>query len=332
MRPVDPEYYYSRFLHPRYWPTWLLIGLLRLLAFLPHVVLQALGSGLGWLSYIFARERRAIAETNIRLCLPDRSEAERQRLVRDSMISLLKGYLECTKVWWANMEPYQRKATVHGGEHLEEAKRRGKGIILLGGHFSILDFAGPLVSKLTTFTCMYRPQRNELFNAVIERRRRVFAETTFSRNRLRSMIRYIRNGGLVWYACDQDFGPRDSVFAPFFGTQAATLTAPAWMARATGATVLMMAQFREGGKHYSVHFSPIFEDYPSGDGVADARRMNEELEKLILIHPEQYLWVHRRLKTRPEGEPELYPPKKKKVRQMKKRARQMKARTTESQL
>ena len=327
MPPVDPQYYYTRFLHPRYWPTWLLIGLLRLVAFLPHALLQRVGSVFGWLSYWLARERRRIAETNVDLCFPERSEAERRRLARDSMISLAKGYLECTKVWWADMEPYQRRATVYGAEHLEEAKRRGKGIILLGGHFSILDFAGPLVNKLMTFTCMYRPQGNALFNAVIERRRRVFAERTFSKHQLKSMVRYIRNGGLVWYACDQDFGPKESVFAPFFGVRAATLTAPAWIARATGATVLMVAQFREGGKHYSVHFSPIFEDYPSGDNVRDARKMNAALEQLVLIHPEQYLWVHRRFKTRPEGEPNLYPVSKRKLR--KKRKKQAKQHKTE---
>ena len=327
MRPVDPQYYYTQFLHPRYWPTWLLIGLLRLLAFLPHSVLQAIGTFLGWAMYHLGRERRDVAETNIRLCFPEKSATEQRQLARDSIIATAKGYVESTKGWWANMEPYHQRLQVYGREHLEEAKRRGKGIVLLGGHFSILDFAAPLVSPLMDFNYMYRPQDNPLFDAVIERRRRTFSGRSFSKDNLRNMIRFIRDGGLVWYGCDQDFGRRNSVFAPFFGVQAATLTAPAWIAHATGATVLMISQFRERGKTYSVHFSPIFEDYPTGDEVADARRMNEELEKMILIHPEQYLWVHRRFKTRPEGEPDLYPVSRRKLR--KKRKKQAKQRKSE---
>ncbi len=318
MRPVHPDYYYTNFLHPKYWPAWLMIGLLRLLSLLPFRVLQWIGTAIGTLGYRFAKERRQVAETNIRLCFPELAEAEQQQLVKDSMIATAKGYVESTKGWWGNMKPFHDRLQVHGLEHFEEARRRGKGIVLLGGHFSIMDFAGPLVEPLMDFNYMYRPHDNPLFNALIERKRRRFSEKAFSKDQLRNMIRFIRSGGLVWYGCDQDFGRRNSVFAPFFGVQAATLTAPAWIAKATGATVLMIGQFRESGKTYSIHFSPIFEDYPTGDDETDARLMNEALEELIRIHPEQYLWVHRRFKTRPEGEPPVYPLSRKK---QKKRAR-----------
>ena len=314
MRPVEPRYYYRQFLHPRYWGAWCLIGLLRLIAFMPHSVIQGLGHLIGVLSYWFARERRQAVETNIELCFPEKTPEEQRRLVRASMVAVAKGYVESARGWWGNMEPYHRNLEVHGLEHFEEAKRRGKGIILLGGHFSILDFAGPLLMPLMDFNYMYRPHGNPLFNSVIERARRRFSERAFAKDELKGMIRFIRQGGLVWYGCDQDFGRRNSVFAPFFGVEAATLTAPAWIAKATGATVLMIGQFREKGKTYSIHFSPIFEDYPSGDQRADAARMNEELERMIRLHPDQYLWAHRRFKTRPEGEPPVYPPKKKKLR------------------
>lgn len=312
MRPIDPQYYYRRFLHPRYWPTWLAIFVLRLMAFLPHRPQQWLGRMIGLASYYLAPSRRQIAETNIRLCFPELPQPERQQLVKDSLIATAKGYVESTTGWWGNMEPYARKLQVHGLENLREAEARGKGILLLGGHFSILDFAGPVANNVFRFSHMYRPNNNPLFDAMIERRRRRFSHAAFSKKRLKPMMEFIKEGNTVWYGCDQDFGRKNSIFAPFFGIQAATLTTPAWIARETGATVLFMSQFREGNGVYSLHFSPIFEGYPSDDEEENATRLNQEIEKMVRLYPDQYLWVHRRFKTRPEGEPDLYPPKKKK--------------------
>ncbi|KAA8983680.1 LpxL/LpxP family Kdo(2)-lipid IV(A) lauroyl/palmitoleoyl acyltransferase [Halospina sp. K52047b] len=311
VRPIDPKYYYRRFLHPRYWPTWILIGVLRMLAYLPLPVLQAIGRGLGWLSYLIGAERRTIARTNISLCFPEMSAKEREKLVRESIIATTKGYVESPKAWWGNMKPHIERLEVHGKEHLEEARGRGKGILMLGGHFSILDFAGPFADAVFDFNHMYRPNNNPLFDAVIERNRRKFSGAAFNKRQLRQMINFIKEGNIVWYGCDQDFGPRYSVFAPFFGVQAATLTTPAWIARETGATVLFLSQFRDGNGVYSVHFSPVFEDYPTDDEVENATRLNQEIEKMVRRYPEQYLWVHRRFKTRPKGEPSVYPPKKK---------------------
>ncbi|TDT43539.1 KDO2-lipid IV(A) lauroyltransferase [Halospina denitrificans] len=326
MRPIHPKYYYRNFIHPKYWPTWISIGILRVLAWLPDSVLQAIGRALGWLSYLVGAERRHIAETNIRLCFPELSEKERKKLARESIIATMKGYVESPKGWWGNMKPYIDRLEVHGQEHLDEARRRGKGILMLGGHFSILDFAGPLANAVFEFNHMYRPQDNALFDAMIERNRRKFSGAAFDKRQLREMINYIKKGNIVWYGCDQDFGRRYSVFAPFFGIDAATLTTPAWIARETGASVIFLSQFREGNGVYSIHFSEIFENYPEEDEVANATRLNQEIEKAVMRHPEQYLWVHRRFKTRPKGEPSLYPPKKKKLKKQKQKA---KARNTQ---
>ncbi len=314
MRPVDPKHYYRRYLHPRYWLTWVLIGVLRLLAFLPHNVLQGLGRCIGLFSYVTAREHRHIANINLGMCFPELDEKEREKLVRESMVATGKGYVESTKGWWGNMKPYAERLQVHGMEHFEEAKRRGKGILLLGGHFSILDFAGPLAAQIMDFNHMYRPNNNPLFDALIERNRRSFSGAAFTRHQLHDMIEFIKEGNIVWYGCDQDFGRKHSVFAPFFGVPAATLTTPAWVARQTGATVIFISQFREGGKTYSIHFSEIFEDYPSDDEVENATRLNREIEKMVRQYPEQYLWVHRRFKTRPDGEPSPYPDRNKTLR------------------
>ncbi len=306
MATIDPKYRYTGFLHPRYWPTWLLIGLLYLVSLLPYRAQQKLGEWLGRRIYKLGGSRRRTATANIRACFPELSPEAQEQLVIDAFIANAKGYIECTVGWWRNLEPYYQKMEFHGLEHLQEAISRGKGVFLLGGHFSILDFAGPLLSQVTPVSYMYRPNNNLLFNAVIERSRSRCLERGFDKRQISQFVEYIKQGNVAWYACDQDFGTKNSVFAPFFGVQTATLTTPAWIARETGATVLQLSQFREGNGVYSLRFSPIFENYPSDDEVENATRMNKALEEAIRVHPDQYLWLHRRFKTRPEGEPSIY--------------------------
>ncbi|MFE8072197.1 lipid A biosynthesis acyltransferase [Marinobacteraceae bacterium S3BR75-40.1] len=306
MATIPPQYQYRRFLHPRYWPTWILVGTLRLIAFLPHNGKQRLGTWLGLLTYKLAGKRRHIAETNIRACFPEKTPEEQRELVKDTFIATSKGYVESTIAWWGNIQPYVDHLQVYGLEHLREAERRGKGVLLLGGHFSILDFAGPLANSVFNFNYMFRPNNNRLFNAMIERGRLNFSGHAFTKKQLHDMIAFMQEGHVVWYGCDQDFGRRNSVFAPFFGIQTATLTTPTWIARKSNATVLQISQLRHEGKTYSIHFSPIYESFAELDDAAAAALMNQELERVIRLAPEQYLWVHRRFKTRPEGEPKFY--------------------------
>jgi Kdo2-lipid IVA lauroyltransferase/acyltransferase len=308
VRPIDPSHYYRNFLHPRYWPTWLLLFVLYLISFLPHKAKQALGTWLGMRLYKLGGSRYKVARGNIRACFPDLTEAEQEEMIRKSFISNAMGYMESTVAWWRNFQPFLETLEVHGKEHLDEAIGRGKGVLLLGAHFSIIDFAGPLANHVTTFNYMYRPQNNKLLNAFIERSRRRYSGVGFTKRELKDMIEFIKQGNVVWYAPDQDsgVGPKRGIFAPLFGVQAATLTTPAWIARETGATVLQLSQFREENGVYSVHYSPIYEGFPSDDELENCTRLNKGLEEAIKIHPEQYLWLHRRFKTRPEGEPSLY--------------------------
>ena len=306
MKPIDPSYRYSNFLHPKYWPTWLVVAVLYLISLLPYNFQQKLGEWIGKLFYRLGGTRRKIVEKNIAACFLELSPEEQRKLVLDSLIANAKGYIECTVGWWRPMDRFHQSLQVHGLEHLREAERRGKGILLLGGHFSILDFAGPLISRVLEFNYMYRPHNNPLFNAVIERSRQRFMNRSFTKKQLHDMIAFIKQGNLVWYGFDQDFGRRNTVFAPFFGVPAATLTTPAWIARRTGATVLMVSQFREGNGVYSLYFSPIFENYPTDDEIENATRINAQLEAEIRRDPDQYLWLHRRFKTRPPGEPNFY--------------------------
>lgn len=278
---------------------------------------MALGHAFGHIMYSLGGTRRMVTETNIKKCFPELSEDEQQKLVYDSFVSNAKGYIETTIVWWRPVDRFVDTLQIHGKEHLEEAIARGKGIILLGGHFSILDFVTPFAGSVVDFNYMYRPQNNPLMDAVIERSRRRFTGRGFTKREIREMIDYVKQGNAVWYAHDQDLGMKHSIFAPFFGIQTATIKSTAWIARETGASVIQMSQFREQDGTYSLHFFPILENYPSDDELENATRVNAELEKAIRIHPEQYLWQHRRFKRRPEGEDPFYPRGKRKKRKVK---------------
>jgi KDO2-lipid IV(A) lauroyltransferase len=309
---IAPEYYYRNFLHPRHWITWIGIFFLYLISWLPYDAKQKLGSLLGILMYKSGGNRLQITRTNINACFPELDNEQREVIIKESFIANMKGLIETTIAWWCNHEPLIDKLEVHGYEHMKEAERRGKGVLLIGGHFSILDLAGPMANSVFDFSYMYRPNSNPLFNAVIERSRTRYRHEKFNKFQIPEMNEYIKKGNTVWYGFDQDFGRRRSVFAPFFGVQTATIKMAASLTRSTQATVLMVSQFREGNGVYSVRFSPIFEGIAEDDDITAATRLNQQLEEFVRIHPEQYLWMHRRFNSRPEGEPPFYPKKKRK--------------------
>lgn len=309
---IPKEYYYRQFLHPKYWGTWLGIGFMLLISLLPYKAKMWLGTQLGILMYKQGGSRLQITQANINACFPELNDQARDELVRQSFIANMKGLVETTIAWWGNHQPILDKLEVHGLEHLKEAEARGKGVILVGGHFSIMDLAGPMVNSVFKFSYMYRPNDNPLFDAVIERHRLRYRHEKFSKYELKEMTTFIKQGNTVWYGYDQDFGKRRSVFAPFFGIQTATVKAAMRLPRESGATVLMLSQLREQDGIYSIRFSPILENIAEDDDVTAATRLNAQLETFIRIHPEQYLWMHRRFRSRPEGEPAFYPKKQRK--------------------
>lgn len=311
---VPAEYRFTNFLHPRYWSTWAGLAVMYMLSILPLPTKMWLGKKLGLMMYRMGGNRLSITQTNIRACFPELTAEQQDDLIRKSFIENMRGLVVTTTAWWRDLTPALSSMEVHGLEHIKEAEARGKGVLMVGGHFSILDMAGPLVHDIIDgFNYMYRPHNNPLFDAVIERCRARYRKRKFTKFELKDMITYIKEGNTVWYGYDQDFGRRRSVFAPFFGIQTATLKAPMSIARDTGATVIMVSQFSEGNGKYSIHFSPILENFPGEDDDATAAaRLNKQLESFIRIHPEQYLWMHRRFNSRPEGEEPFYPKKKRK--------------------
>jgi KDO2-lipid IV(A) lauroyltransferase len=290
-------------LHPRYWPTWLGIGGLHICAWLPWKAKIALGKGIGHLALAFARERRHFTEVNIRLAFPEKSPEEQKQLVKDTFLANGIGIMEGAIGLVRDVSFMRDRVTFKGQEYLDQALADGKGALILGIHFSVLDLGGALHGLFYSVDAIYKPHKNPVFDRFILKGRHKHFDRLTPHRDLKGLVRRIKQGHAAWYSPDQDFNRKVSVFAPFFGVQAASITMTARIARMTGAPVLPLRIHRNPDNYtYTLEYLPALENFPSGDDVADATQVNQVIEKLIRIHPEQYLWMHRRFKTRPDPE------------------------------
>lgn len=294
--------------HPRYWIAWLSIALMKIGAWLPWRLRIGLGSLIGALAYRFVKRRRHITETNIRLCFPEMSNIERQALVRRIFRANGIGVLETATGWCRTPEHMRHRVTLKGGNHMREALAEGKGALIIGIHFSTLDLGGALHSLFFDADVVYRPHDNPVFEAFMTDARSHIFGRAIDRHDLRGVVRRIKSGKAVWYSPDQDFGRDASVFAPFFGVEAASIKLTAKIARMTGTPVMPLIFHRnDDDRTYTLEYLPALKNFPSGDDVVDTTRINAVIEDAIRRHPEQYLWLHRRFKTRPSSsDPDLY--------------------------
>lgn len=296
------------FMAPRYWPVWLGLVLMKCMAALPFRWQLAVGGQMGRLLGKIARRRRRIAAINLELCFPEWSPAERNTLLEQHFAALGIGLFETAMAWWAPDEKLRGLARVEGAEHLERALAGGKGVILLTGHFTTLELGARFITWHQSFHAMYRSHKNPLYEIVMRREReRRSRFPPLPHEDLRGLLRAFRKGRAVWYAPDQNHGRRNSVFVPFFGIPACTITATSRLAALSGAAVVPYFPRRLAGTAgYEVVILPALEHFPGGDVTADTRRINELLEHYVRRAPDQYLWVHRRFKTRPLGSPSVY--------------------------
>lgn len=297
-------------LHPRYWLMWLGLGLLWLIIRLPYRALLVLGRCVGWGMFHLMRERREIARINLELCFPEWSSERRAALVRESFASNGIALFEMAMAWWWPPRRLERLAHIEGLEHLQQAAADGKGVVLMSLHFTTLEIGAALLGRVATIDGMYREHRNAAFDYVQRhgRERHNADAVAVEREDVRSMLKSLRKGRAIWYAPDQDYGRKASVFVPLFGVPAATVTATATFARLGKALVVPFTQTRlPDGQGYQLTIHPPLQDFPCGMEEADALRINQWVEHEILQQPEQYMWVHRRFKTRPEGEVRPYP-------------------------
>lgn len=282
------------------------VALLWLLHWLPLPLLRTLAAGIGKLLYAFGRERREVALTNLRLCFPELSEAERESIARRHFIAFARAVFDRTLGWWASAERLKRLIRVHGAEHLHDDL--GRPIIILAPHFVGLDAGGTMMTLLTPLVSIYSNQKNPVFNNVLlHGRLRFNAPLLLSRqDGMRRAVKALKDGLPFYYLPDMDFGPQDSIFAPFFGVQAATIPAVSRLARLTGARIIpcITKQVADG---YEVTLHPAWENFPGISIEADTAFMNRFIENEARQMPEQYFWLHKRFKTRPPGEARFYP-------------------------
>ena len=286
-----------------------LLAMLWLLHWLPLGVQAALGRGLGRVAHRFVGSRRRVAERNVELCFPELAADERDRLVREHFRWLGRSLLERGLLWYGSGERLKRLIRVEGDVTLAERSERP--VMWLVPHFMGLDVAGNavLLFQKRKVVSMYQRQSNPVMDRALRRGRvRLGNVEIFSREEGgRLLVRAIRRGDAFFNLPDMDFGMRDAAIVPFFGIPAATLLAPSRLARALDMVVQpVIAEMLPGGEGYRVRFEAPWADFPTDDPLADSARMNRWIEAEIRRNPAQYLWVHRRFKTRPPGEPSLY--------------------------
>lgn len=283
------------------------VFLLWLMHFLPLALQARIGNGLGWVLYKLARSRTRVARINLKLCFPDWSDAERERLVLKHVQSFMRGALEHGLLWWASPSRLKRLIRIEGLEHWQAVQNQP--VIWLAPHFMGLNAGGTRLAMDYPAVSMYALQKNPYVMGLLQRSRTRFgtAELYSRQDGIKPVIKAIRKGLPFYYLPDQDFGASDAVFVPFFGVPAATVTGLSRLAKVARARIVpAITRQLPGGEGYVLTFYPAWENFPSDDVEADTRRMNAFIEERVREMPEQYFWTHKRFKTRPLGEEKFY--------------------------
>lgn len=292
---------------PRYWPTWLGLGLLRVIQLLPHRVLLAVGRGIGRLVRRLPVRYAQVARCNLSLCLPELTVAQRERVLDEHFEALGMGLCESALTWWGSDTEITRLAQVEGVEHLRHALDQGRGAILLTAHFTTLEIGARVLNTQVPLNAMHKRPKNQLLAHFFERHRGRHALRIFSRDNVRGMVRALRNNECVWYAPDQSYRKKGAEMVTFFGVPAATNVFTSRLATLTSAAVLFVGHERLGGNAgYRVSIRPAPQGYPSESAVEDAETFHRFVESEVRRIPAQYWWIHRRFKGLTAQYPNYY--------------------------
>jgi KDO2-lipid IV(A) lauroyltransferase len=297
-----------QFWQPRFWPMWLGLALLRVVVWLPQSWRMATGRFLGRRIEKLAGKRRKVAARNLAICFPELNDHDRELLVRHHFESIGMGVIELGIAWWSRDDYMDKIVTLNGLDNLQAALKQGNGVVLLSGHFATTEMAGrPLRHRVPPMAAMYRPSNNPLTDQLMRRCRGKSIADLITKTSVRRLLKVLKEGRIVWYAADQAYNRKGTVIVPFFGEPASTNTSVSQITKLSKAPVVPFFPIRmDNGRHYSVDILPALENFPSGDDAADAIRLNELLETYIRKAPEQYYWVHRRFKGRPDEYPDPY--------------------------
>jgi KDO2-lipid IV(A) lauroyltransferase len=284
----------------------LVFALMWIAHWLPPRALAVLGEALGAAAFWLVAERRRVTRINLEKCFPQMSPAARERLARAHFRAFGRSFLERGVLWWGSRARVERMVRLEGLEHLRA--HPGRPVILLAPHFAGLDAGFARLACAVDMVSMYANQKDARFARLLLRGRTRFGDQRLvSRQEgVRAVLAAMRAGRPFYYLPDLDFGPRDALFVPFFGVPAATVPGLSRLARITGAAVLPCVTKMLPGGGYALSIGPAWENFPTADPAADTRRMNAWIEQRVLEMPEQYLWMHKRFKTRPPGEAPFY--------------------------
>ncbi|MBW8372161.1 MAG: lipid A biosynthesis acyltransferase [Thiobacillus sp.] len=303
MKPAPAENLWR----PSLLPVWFSVGFLWLLHWLPLPLQAALGNAVGWLLAMKPGKRRRVVATNLALCFPEASTAMRRRWLRQTFQASMRAVLEHGLLWWGSDARLRRLIKI---DNPEAALGDGvRPVIWLAPHFVGLDMGGVRLTMDHSAASMYAPAKDPVTDKFMRRGRTRFSDIVLIARHegIKSTLHTIKSGRPFYYLPDQDHGRRNAVFVPFFGVPAATVSALPRLAKLTDAQVIpVVTRQLPWGRGYAVRFYPPWDDYPSGDLETDVARMNAFIEVRIREMPPQYLWLHRRFKTRPAGEPSLY--------------------------
>jgi len=297
----------SSYRSPDTWPVWIGLSVLWLLCRLPHRLALAIGRGLGRLAWIAAGSRRKVVLRNLELCFPDLPPAARLALAKRHFEALGMAIIEMGYARFRGEAFHRRIGKLVGKEHIVEAQRDGRGVILLSAHFTTIEIMGVLLKhEIGPFDAVYRKNRSDFMTEFLRSGRERSAEATIEKRDIKSMVRGLKKGRIVWYAPDQSYDRKGSEVVPFFGVPSMHTTATSTLARLGNARVVPFFPRREPDGSYTFEIQPAFDNFPSDDLIADTRRYVELMERHIESCPEQYFWIHRKFKNLPDDYPDLY--------------------------
>lgn len=292
-----------KFLAPKFWLMWINIALIATIAKFPFKIALKIGAFLGWLSLKLGHRRRNICNVNLKLCFPELDGKSINNLMRATFRENGIGLIEAAIAWTCDIKKFATQAEIDGLHFLKAAQNEGNGVLLVGAHYSTLEMGGALLARYTDLDVTYRKHKNLLFDRFMTNSRRKHYTNVIEREDVRTIARSLRNGNTVWFAPDQDYGKTHSLFAPFFGTEAATIKTTARFARLNNSPTLIFSHHRKkDNSGYILKISPKLLTYPTDDEFANAYQINQHLEARIREFPEQYLWLHRRFKTQRNSE------------------------------
>jgi len=294
-----------KFIHPKFFPTWILILLMRIGVFIPFSAQVIIGKAIGKAIYPFMSKLRSTAYSNISHCFPEKKQVQVNTLVKHHFEAIGVSLFETANAYYASDQKINKLLTIKNEHYFFDAMKQEGGIIILCAHFMPLMLGSRALLLNHKIANIYRPQNNKLFDHIMVQSYKKNGAVMIKSTDTRSIIKAINNSLPIWYAPDQDLGKNNSVFAPLFGIQTATASATARLAK-NNKTRVIPYSFIRTSKGYEMSFEKPLKNFPSNDPIVDATTINKILEKQINIATEQYLWIHRRFKTRPEGEENFY--------------------------